>query len=437
MKLRLSVLLVIPVFLLISTTVFAQQKDMSLPDLPGKIAFIGTDFNVYATEFASQTGHQLTSDASATHRYQWVTWSHNGQLAYFCCDLQFATDPETGAYVSIDGTTPGEPRFTGRGEAIIYAGWSPGLCLGGTGCDVLAMLINDISGGALRVDLAAEDADEPEINTIAFGSPFYFNWSPGGDRIVFHRGGSTIDIYDVNQAEVLEDAALRSSGAFQAPAWSPVDDRILFAVPGDENGTSDLVISSGDNLTTLREGIQGGLSFLWSPDGNYIAYRILNDNRYSEIFVVDAVSGETIAQSNLDGTLSFFWSPDSNRLAILTLATEGGTFNAGTGSEMTAISQPVQNITGVTWNVLDVQQSQVTTYNTFIPTSDMVYLMAYFDQFAHSHQLWSPDSSHLVYSEMIENNSEFQGVVTILDVRQPDSVPLTIAHGSFAVWSFD
>ncbi|MGB1288419.1 MAG: hypothetical protein ACPG7F_17930, partial [Aggregatilineales bacterium] len=383
------------------------------------------------------TGYQLTDDGTSTRRYEWVTWSRNGQLAYFCCNLQFASDFETGAYVSTDGITPGEVILSGEGEPVIYAGWSPGLCLGGNNCDALAMLINDLNTGALRVDVASRVDDNFSVNTIATGNPFYFTWSPGGDRMVFHRMGRDIDFFDVSSTTIEDAVQQTSSGLFQSPAWSPVDDRVLFAIPGEESGRSNLVVNNGSDNVILREEIPGTLSFLWSPDGNYVAYRVLSDGQYGRIFIVDAITGETIAESNLDGTLGFFWSPDSNRLAYLTVSASEGNFNASTESEGILISQTIQEPTGLSWNVLDVQANTNQVYPSFIPTREMIYLLTYFDQFAPSHRLWSPDSSHLVYSEVIGTGDDVETVITILDVIAANSVPLTIGHGSFAVWSYE
>src|SRR5262245_48256311 len=113
--------------LLMSSTAFTQDSSY-LQSLPGRLAYIGTDNNVYTMDFAGQETSQLTSDGARSVEYQWVTWSNDGRLAYFCCDLQNAQTPETAAYVSEDGKSPGQRAFEGVGELVIYAYWSPGGC---------------------------------------------------------------------------------------------------------------------------------------------------------------------------------------------------------------------------------------------------------------------------------------------------------------------
>jgi len=65
----------------------------------------------------------------------------------------------------------------------------------------------------------------------------------------------------------------------------------------------------------------------------------------------------------------------------------------------------------------------------------MLYLIQYFDQFAASHRIWSPSSTHLLYSELVDA-SEPAPVISILNITQADTVPFVIDSGVFAVWTF-
>lgn len=435
---KILLLTVLIVMLLATMPVAAQQKDISLPDIPGRVAFIGEDYNVYSTDFVTEDSYQLTDDGDRQHQYVWVTWSRNGQLAYFCCDLQSASDFTTQAFISEDGQQTGINVFESIAQPIIYAAWSPASCLSGSGCDVLAMLVNDVTTGSLRVDLVQDVDGESLSQTIASGSPFYFNWSPGGDRMVFHRRGEAIDVYDLQQASVLSDQLQTSSGLFQTPAWSPVDDRILVGVPGDEDGLTTLVIQSPEGQKVIAENLKGQVSFLWSPDGNHIAYRTFDGDNYSSLYVLDAISSELVSRTTLDGVLSFFWSPDSSKIAYLTLSGARGSFSVQGEATRQPVAYPVQTVDGLAWNTLDIESGIDRVHSSFLPTAEMIYMLVYFDQFARSHRIWSPDSTHLIFSELAtdgEDNRE--PVVSILDVTTADTVPLTIAHGVFAVWSFE
>jgi TolB protein len=139
-----------------------------------------------------------------------------------------------------------------------------------------------------------------------------------------------------------------------------------------------------------------------------------------------------VASSPVDGVLSFFWSPDSAHVAYVTLGSSPGSFSASAPSDARLVAQ-TQQPTGLAWSVLDVEDGANRRYGSFIPTQQLVYLLTYFDQFAQSHRLWSPDSRHIVYSEI---TADERAVISLLDTTQEVTVPLVIADGVIGIWSF-
>ncbi|MCU0512111.1 MAG: hypothetical protein MUE40_06015 [Anaerolineae bacterium] len=424
------------ILLVVISPALAQENSHFLQNLPGTIAYIGADYNVYNLDFAAKETTSLTTDAAWDRRYQWVTWSNDGHLAYFCCDLATAGSPETAAYVSSDGQQPGQVVFEGSGEAIIYASWSPGQCAAGTRCRDLAMLVNDVFNGTLRVDLVRASDDTFSSRTIADGSPFYYSWSPDGSRMVLHRNNRSLDLYSLND-DRLTELQPDSPGTYQSPAWSPVDDRILAGVDGDVPRRTSLTITADGVSELLVSNVSGLVSFAWSPDGNYIAYRNVTEDGFGALFVVDAVSGEVISRSLTNDVIAFFWSPDSRKVAYVTRS-EAGSFNSAARPSSRQTVQYVQQEAPLTlsWSTLEVGTGLNRRYSSFVPSRGFVYLLLYFDQFAQSHRIWAPDSSSILYSELTTIQGREQPIISILDVRQPNTVPVTVADGSFAVWSF-
>lgn len=417
-------------------TVVAQEPETSSADSPsGRIAYIGDDYNVYTFDFAQDQTQQLTDDGARTQRYQWPTWSPDGRLAYFCCDLQFARTLATRAYISADGRETGVEVYSGRAQPIIYAYWSPGACAESAGCRDLALLINDIPSRNLLVELIRDDGLTTDRRTVETGSPFYYSWSPDGNEMIFHRNNRTVELFSVKSDRVI-DTLGRSSGAYQTPAWSPVDRRVLFGVAGNDAGTTDLVVANGENDITLVESIAGRLSFLWSPDGRYVAYRVLGGDNEGFLTVLDARSGDIVAQSSIGGVFAFFWSPDSQRLAFVTPERSPGQFNVNASGLASPAAQEDDAPVYLTWSILDVQTNLDRQVTRFIPTSEMVYLLLYFDQFAPSHRIWSPDSRSIVYSGFIDP-AEPRPVINVLNVTREASQARILTEGVLGIWSFE
>jgi len=78
-----------------------------------------------------------------------------------------------------------------------------------------------------------------------------------------------------------------------------------------------------------------------------------------------------------DNVLAFFWSPDGSKLAYVTLSQVRGV---------------------LTWNLLDMNSRVQRRLIDFIPSRNQLTMFQFFDQYAYSHSLWSPDSRSLVFA---------------------------------------
>jgi TolB protein len=400
-------------------------------DVPGQIAYIGTDYNVYSANLQADQPQALTTDASRTRSYQWPTWSQDGALAYFCCDPARTTQPYTEIFISPDGLEAGKVRYIAEAALFTYAAWSPRNCAEGETCRDLAVLLTLLGESAFGVDvIRAVDDEDATGEIIGRGQPFYFSWSPDGSRLLTQRDTERIDVYDFGQSKFSEFTEL-DAGLFPAPEWSPVDDRLLVGLRNSNGRSTDLAILAGDEINVLERGLRGEVSFNWSPNGNAVAYRTLFSEGASTLTVVDAVTGETIAETRSEDVFAFFWSPDSRKIAFISVASPRGTFNASYSPTPT-LADFVQE-DGLRWSVLDVASGQQRNYSSFLPTSEMLYLLSFFNQFAQSHSIWSPDSTHIVFSELREDDSP---VISILDMSREDAVPFAIAEGLIGIWSY-
>lgn len=414
--------------------VFSIGEDLS--DLPGRLALVGEDYNVYTFNFAENAALQLTDDASNSRRYQWPTWSTDGRLAYFCCDLSRTSDFSTQTFISSDGIASGEVAYEADGATVIYAAWSPGNCGDGANCRDLALLVNDVVRGGLFVEMVRNRTENTTSDRIGVGSPFYYHWSNNGSQLIFHRNNRRVDIFDVAAGDVTDSLGVQSTGAYQAPVWSPIDDRVLFGVAGQDRRTTDLVISDAGDNRVLVEGIDGLVSFLWSPDGRYVAYRTIASSYTSPLIVLDVETGAVVSQTVNVGILSFFWSPDSRRIAFVTVGAQRSQSTARVNNVLGQEQQQrIQDLPTALWSVLDLETDVETELVEFSPTYEMGYLLQYFDQFAPSHRVWSPDSTQLVYSELRVEGDELRPSVNIVDVENASTN--SIAEAVFGIWSFE
>lgn len=425
---RFVALGLLSIFLLSAASIGAQETEGF--DLPGQIAYVGMDFNVYTLDPRDNSHTQLTEDAGQSRRYQWPTWATDGRLAYFST---FLDDDSIfmGAYVSTDAKSSGAEVYTGELEAFNYAYWSPQNCPSSETCRDLAILVSSQSKG-MFVEVVRDDSEPTNLTAGIGGPPFYYSWSPDGTRMLWQRDNERLDIYDAN-SDSLIDTLPQTPGLIFAPAWSPVDDRLLFGALSEDEETTDLVVVGHDDVVTLATGLNGLVSYEWSPDGNHVAYRVADAEGYGELFVVDALDGDVVSRSPVEGVIAFFWSPNSQHVAYITLATAPGSFSAGIVRPPGLSALLAQEPTGIAWSVLNIEDDSLNRYGSFIPTREMVYILQYFDQFAQSHRVWSPDSTHLLYSEIIDGAAR----INLLDVTRKDSVPFSVAEGIIGIWSFD
>ena len=91
--------------------------------------------------------------------------------------------------------------------------------------------------------------------------------------------------------------------------------------------------------------------------------------------------------------LAFFWSPDGSRIATLVVEPRG--IGPSGQSGVVFIAQPAP--TRLHWEVTTLADNAHQRFAAFEPSDEFLNLLPYFDQYALSLNLWSPDSTRLVY----------------------------------------
>lgn len=417
----------------ISTSVDGQDS----PELLGEIALIGEDNNVYLLSLEDANLTPITNDATLRRVYRLPTWSLDGDLAYFAETYANNTNAphELDVYMRSNQTAEVKQIYTQMDEAILTAAWSPRHCELDEACNILAFGVSLIESGQFALRLAGETLIAGSVsNDSGWPSPIYHTWSPDGTRLVVHYSESALATFDIVAA--LEERLPYTPGHFRTPAWSPVDDRLLFGARNREDAAqTDLFILAYSELRALQAGLAGNVAFGWSPNGDFVAYLAEGDDGTYDLIVRDAVTGEQVASAPDTDVLAFFWAPDSHAIAYLVRVDDPGPFAARNAPQHTRGdgNRLASNNTALEWRLIELDSGNVHRYTNFVPTEPMWLLIESFDQFGASHRLWSPDSTYLVFSEV---NGEGQAVISVLDMTRSDTVPFLIGEGSLAIWSF-
>ena len=402
----------------------------------GRLAYVGDDNNMYVLEAGAREPIAITSDASpfiggSAREYQFPVWSAGGWLSY----VGFEVTSGGPTRVTIQATQlDGVQRtlYESAENNYIYGFWSPVACDQGRDCGQFAYLVAGADQPIeLRLAQVRSDSNEVVERLLGTGGPFYYSWSPDGKSMFWHVNGNTLSVIDVatgDEIDVLPD----QPGAFQAPWWSPVDGRLAFVGAGDA-GNYLVVADDRERIELSDEGaILSALA--WSPDGEWVAYAEAFGSTpfpFDVLQVYPAGGGQSTV--TIEGQLiwSYFWSPDSRYLAFVTLETAGGS-QAGTrvGGNAAPASQEVV----LAWNVADILSGEVRRVVEFNATRSQRSMFTFFDQFAQSHNIWSPDSKQIVYAEVLPDGDE---VIRVINMAESGARPLVVARGSIAVFSYD
>jgi TolB protein len=273
----------------------------------------------------------------------------------------------------------------------------------------LAILHNDTSG--LRLDTTALDADSlTDLKLVETGQPLYYSWHPERSEFAAHIGSDRLVTSDLDESELID----LPPGVFPAPSWT--ERGILTLSAGDQR--QDLLIVDRGQETINVATVDGPATFLPNHNASLIAVQSLGPegNAQSASFqvtprlpsnrlvVVDVDTGEFTTVTSAP-VLAFFWSPVDDQLLVLDI-----------------VDGPQAR-----WSVWTEAGSEELVRFTPEPRFVREFL-PFFDQYAQSVSLWSPDGSAIAFPGAI---GEQAGIWV-----QPVDGEAVFAHeGTWVAWA--
>lgn len=378
----------------------ASPPSFERPEVPtdaGRLAVLDDLGNLVTLAPDGSDEVVLVEAVEGAIRAQQPTWSPDGnRLAW----IQIETSEGSVAASLVTTTGEGEELMRARTPvAPFYLSWDP------TSARIAYLVPSPTS----QIELGIVDVASGGDGAVPLdgGSPFYLSWNPSGDQLLVHVGTDRLERLDIDGALTTVDAR---PGTFNVPVWSP--DGRSFVYASRTGARQRLVVHDvGEERGRDLVRFDGGIRFVLSPDGTRVAFQVLGELGEAEpLSVVDRETG-AIERVATGSAPSFFWSPASDRLLYLYAETEA-------------------DRVWLRWGVWDGE----TTFSTprFAPT--LVFARDYlqfFEQYAQSMSLWSPDGSAFAYAGASESGERGIWVQSAL----PGSEPVLVAEGVFAAWS--
>ncbi|MBI3286638.1 MAG: PD40 domain-containing protein [Chloroflexi bacterium] len=382
------------------------------------MAFQGADGNIYTIHPDGGQLRPLTQDANlldeeSARVYGWPTWSPDGErVAFIATHREGQRVKHSLINLRLENSQRVE-TFSSTDSRPFYLYWSPN----GSYISFLTQESDDVS-------LRLARAGSVVARRLERGSPFYFDWAPDSSALLMHVSGERLAVAKVEgQLEALSD----QPGLFAAPAWSR-DGRHLLYVTEEKDGRSDLVLApapggqGGEPIRLLR--FQGAIAFQWAPVGDQVAYIVTNDpdlGTFGPLWLLDVESGQK-TQFTTDNPLAFFWSPDGRKIAYLVPEL--------TTTRANPLSQSQVGLRLGLW-VVEVESGERKWLAAFVPSRELLDMLPFFDQYAHSVSFWSPDSRQIVFAGRGE-----VGGVGVWVVDSENGQRHQIASGPLGVWSW-
>ena len=322
-----------------------------------------------------------------------------------------------------------------------YLSWTPdGKAVG--------FLASEAVGISLRIapadGSAPLDGSDP-ASIVRIGAPFYFDWLDAKRLLVHIDVGAAAFTGEVGLDGKSVRTALKGSGQFRSASHSR-NGRYVAFVRSETDGSESLVVAARDGSSSHRIPAFGTAAFTFNPAGDTLAVIAAKESTtspdagipFGPLQLINPATGAVRTLLN-QPVVAFFWSPDGKTIAVLMPSQPGDDqVTAGIGAVLAGAAAPRSGpgqpgvAEGVTARLafVDVATGAIRSQRVISLGEHFVnQLLPYFDQYALSHRLWSPDSRSILLPLVA------RGVNQEVIVPADGSTRRSVALGDKGFWS--
>lgn len=359
--------------------------------------------------------------------FQFPAWSPDGSA------IAAIGSDRNGAGVFVCADAPWLPNRLRRLYASpnlppIYLCWSPD-----------SQMVSFVAAHAQGLALYLTPHAEMALRLVTTGQPCFWNWAPDSDQLLVHNRCFSAEarLIWINRAGDTRPLTIAAPGLFQAPAIAPSGRRLAFAEMAPSNKTSQLVIAADASRNATPH--PGVVALGWNPTADQLAFTCpprMDRNWYGPLRLLDPDRDATRVLTD-ETVLAFFWGPDGRSIAYLTLVERSPVIAIVPGQVATqavagasVARSPQPDLVALRLSLVEVASGRRRSLTTFTPPAVFVnQFLPFFDQYAHSHRIWSPDGQALVVPALTGERTQ----VVIVPIN--GSPPRALIEGSMPSWS--
>jgi dipeptidyl aminopeptidase/acylaminoacyl peptidase len=388
----------------------------------GSIAVLSRDASL---SIVDSGGRSVALSTDADGNFGFPTWSPDGsRIAAVRSSGTEASLVVFDAAAALE-ERPAEPVVIFSKPAVepFYLYWTP---------DGQAVSFLASEAGGLSLRIAPADGSAPLDGSgpgsiVRSGNPFYYDWI-ARDRLVAHIGvGPEAVLGEIGLDGKAAGPALGSPADFRSAVVSPDRKSIGFVLDA-ETGADQVVVARRDGSGRREMDVFGTAAVAFSPSSDSVASIGPVEPGapigfpLGPLRLIDVASGKV--RTLVEGAIvSFWWSPDGKTIAALRVR-EAAAASPSVDPSAAAEESPARLL------FVDVATGKILSQPAVRPAPTFINgVLAYFDQYALSHQVWAPDGASVLLPELGDDGS------THLTVRFATGEPPVELQGEIGFWS--